>query len=1064
MCKVKKRPHLNINFNLKDADSDRFHYTSKHFYLLLAYINILLVSMMISMHIDICRSNTPNTIPSIGDKIIPNRLNSSSLSLLQVLMNCAVIMLFFSPQLNSHKQTCSTFLTIRKFRTRHCTIANFWYQMFFRSSTTCLYYLSILNLILIVIVTPSIVNPGPKSKPLSVFYNNVQGLINPNDLKSNTPRLNMKKIHELHGFIFQQKPDVVILNETWLKSNILSSEVLPATYKVFRLDRTEKTHPWDPKQPKKYRKGGGGVLIAHRTDIDVKCTKVGFIEVQAEILSVNMTLESGKKLNISTFYRVGNLGNDNFEAVQKFLFALASKKKLDKHIIVGDMNFPEIAWPDNSTTNGVHKNFVELFMNDICHSQLINEPTHKGGNILDLIFTNIPELIKDISILGRDQACASDHFGFNFNINLDISHRKMPKREIYNFSKADWNGLNFELKRTDWHFLDFSDPHLSWPIFKTILTNLCDKYIPKKVIKNQFQPPWYDIDCDKLLNEKEKWRAKAKSKDGTEADHQKFRTLRSNFGKLMDLKKRINVEDDDESSLISKKFWKHVQSKTKSLRIPETVWYKDCYRTKPLDQANLFNGFFSDQFTGKSDYDIDIEMNLANDYFKDLKFHQLDILLLLKDVNPSKAAGPDGIHGMVLKNCAPSLARPLTMLFNVSFVTGCIPEDWKLASVVPVHKKDDKGSVENYRPISLTSLIMKIFERCIRKELFSVCENSLDPRQHGFINNKSCTTQMVPFVHDLSLTLNNKSKTDVIYFDFAKAFDSVSHDLILQKLKKQFRIDGLMLRFIRSYLAERQQQVVIGGVSSSKLPVNSGVPQGSILGPLLFVLFINDMFDCISSGTNISLYADDTKIWREIHLSSDHFTLQEDINKLHIWSVNNKMKFHPSKCKALAVTNKRGNILHNLPCTIFQYRLHNTYIDYVRSQVDLGVTVSNKLSWTEQCRKLVAKASSRLGLVMRICHFIVNKKQKRAFYLTMVRSIFEHCSIIWHPISSNQISEFEAIQKRAIKWIDGRMFDHYSDEQYLEKLKEFDILPLKFKFIFTDLILFYKIMHAIVDI
>lgn len=133
-------------------------------------------------------------------------------------------------------------------------------------------------------------------------------------------------------------------------------------------------------------------------------------------------------------------------------------------------------------------------------------------------------------------------------------------------------------------------------------------------------------------------------------------------------------------------------------------------------------------------------------------------------------------------------------------------------------------------------------------------------------------------------------------------------------------------------------------------------------------------------------------------------------------------------------------------------------------QVDLGVTVSNKLSWTEQCSKLVSKANSRLGLVMRICHFTIDKKQKRTFYLTLVRSIFEHCSIIWHPTSSNQISNFEAVQKRAIKWIDGRMYDHYSDDQYLKKLKDFNILPLKLKFIMTDLTLFYKIIHSLVYI
>ena len=322
---------------------------------------------------------------------------------------------------------------------------------------------------------------------------------------------------------------------------------------------------------------------------------------------------------------------------------------------------------------------------------------------------------------------------------------------------------------------------------------------------------------------------------------------------------------------------------------------------------------------------------------------------------------------------------------------------------------------------------------------------------------------MVPFTYDLALTLNNKAKCDVIYFDFAKAFDSVSHDLILKKLKNSYRVDGLMLRFIKSYLENRKQQVVIGGAISSTLPVKSGVPQGSILGPLLFVLFINDMFTCVSKETNMALYADDTKIWREIVISEDHFILQNDIDNLYKWSVDNKMNFHPSKCKALSLTNQR-NILHNLPFTIFHYRLDSVYIEYVTSQVDLGVTLSNKLLWKEHCDKLVSKANSKLGLLMRTCHFTMDKKQKRTFYLTIVRSTFEHCSIIWHPKSPNQIAKFEAIQKRAIKWIYGRKFDHYKDNEFFDKQKELDILPIKFKFFLNDLALFYKILNSLVSI
>ncbi len=437
--------------------------------------------------------------------------------------------------------------------------------------------------------------------------------------------------------------------------------------------------------------------------------------------------------------------------------------------------------------------------------------------------------------------------------------------------------------------------------------------------------------------------------------------------------------------------------------------------------------------------------------------------MLLKDIKPGKAAGPDGIHGMVLKNCANTLAHPLSIMFNVSYRTGCIPSEWKLALVVPVFKKDDKGSVENYRPISLTSLVMKVFERAIKVSLWSACKESLDPRQHGFFDGKSCTTQMIPFVNDLALAINNTSRVDIVYFDFAKAFDSVNHDLILHKLKHEFHVDGVMLKFIKSYLEGRQQQVVVGGYQSSFLPVKSGVPQGSILGPLLFILFINDMFLRISEGTNIALYADDTKIWREISSSNDQYILQNDIDNLHKWSIENKMKFHSGKCKVLPVTLQR-NVLDNLPFNIFFYELDGIIVDDVCSHTDLGVIINCRSNWGAHCDNLAAKASTNLAILKRTCHFTSNQRQKRSFYLAVVRSLLEHCSVIWSPQHTNHLSKFEAVQRRAIKWILGEQFRSYSEEEFDRKQRSLNILPIKSKFIYNDLIMFYKIVNGLVPI
>ena len=834
---------------------------------------------------------------------------------------------------------------------------------------------------------------------------------------------------------------------------------------MFREDRSKRTHPPDPVNPNKFKTYGGGVLIAINRELDIDSVKVSY-KCSAEIIAVTLTFKSGKKIVIGTCYRVGTLGVTHYSQVNSYLQKLRARSGLSNLIVIGDFNFPEVDWEIGHSRHSIDQQFLEMFSN-FGLAQLIDKPTHNAGNILDLLLTDNPCLVANIKVDSGWHICKSNHFPITFNVKLRADKRKIPKREIYNFKKANWDAVNDQLTNINWasELCRDNNIELSWHRFKEIFFSIIDKHIPKIKISNTSQPPWFDSETFQLCREKESFRAKCKGPNSTPEDYAKFSERRRAFKNLVEVKMRDNILTDDNSSdLITKKFWSQVQSKTKSSRIPETVHQGETYRSDIKDQAELFNNYFYSQFTLPSNYDTFV--NFQTDESFDVDFGEGNIKKLLSQVNVNKAMGPDRIHGLMLKSCCNSLAQPLSILFRISYFNGKLPKDWKSANIVPVHKKGSKADVENYRPISLTSIVVKTLERIIRDELMLRCSDKIDQRQHGFLLGKSCGTQLLSFCDSLALSLNQNNRSDVIYFDFAKAFDSVNHDIIINKLKYQFCIDGYLLGFIINYLKDRAQSVVLGSFTSTSKPVTSGVPQGSILGPTLFVLFLNDITEKIDSKTNILMYADDTKIWREINCEEDHHVLQRDIDSVMDWALQNCMKFHPSKCKALMVSKAKMPFLDILPFVQYYYSLGTELIDYCETEKDLGIHINGTLNFSHHSDTLYSKANQRLGLMKRTCHFIKNSNRKRALFLTMVRSLFEHCPYVWKPSSMTSISKLENIQKRGLKWI---LSDNYSQSTisyssnyhiYLTHCKQLNILPIKFRFNFHDLKMFHSIVNG----
>ena len=917
-----------------------------------------------------------------------------------------------------------------------------------------------LNFLLISVVNPSLLNPGPGAC-LSVVYQNAHGLIPFSQLDRVNPSIDTTKVLEINSYLSIHKPDIFVLNETWLKKSVSDSEILPLEqYKVFRLDRSEKTHPPDPNFPKKFRRNGGGVLISIRRDIDVVSTKID-IKCDAEILGITLTFSDGRKAAFCTCYRVGTLGALNHSSVDSYLQKIRLRRGISNIFVVGDLNMPKIQWDQFHSRDNVEQLFLNTFSN-LALDQLIDVPTHIKGNILDLLLTNNPGVVSDVKVDGGSQLCKSDHYSISFNIKSRVKKKRLAKREIYNYKRADWESINNELSLVNWDSLLLSndDIELAWSRFKNKLFLITDRHIPKIKVDNSSQPPWFDSETHNLCRDKERLRFRYKQSKAME-HYVQYSDCRQKFKRLVQQKMRDNFNNvEDDSSLITKKFWSYVKSSSNGHRIPEIIHLDDVYRTDPAEQAELFNNYFYRQFSEQSTYNIQIQHNRHN-RSDDIDFNADRVKIILSGLNVNKAIGPDLIHGRVLKNCAGALSYPLSILFKLSYYTSTIPKEWKVAHVVPVHKKGAKANVENYRPISLTSLVMKTLERIIRDELMFRCNEYINSRQHGFLPLKSCCTQMVGFCDSLSISLNKSIRTDVIYFDFAKAFDSVNHDLILIKLKTLFNIDGFLLGFLRAYLMDRTQSVVLGNCVSRSLPVLSGVPQGSIVGPSLFVLFINDISSGLSMGSHLCLYADDTKLWREIVDESDNITLQKDIDSLQDWALRNKMKFHPAKCKVLMVSHSKPPLLNILPFIQFFYSLGSNLIDYCDHEKDLGIIINGTLNFTHHADLLYSRANQKFGLLRRTCHFVQNTCRKRVLYLTLVRSIFEHCPIVWRPSATSTIEKLESIQKRAFKWILNDINVSYSSTyMYHVQCRQFKILPIRFRFDYHDLKFFHSVVHG----
>ena len=731
----------------------------------------------------------------------------------------------------------------------------------------------------------------------------------------------------------------------------------------------------------------------------------------------------------------------------------------ERLVLVGDFNYPEIDWvnefcdkPPNHPAcqflNSIHFNFLKQYVDRPTHFRALQEPT-----LIDLIISNVPDFnnydfihsIKYLPPFGK-----SHHSVICFKIDLHKSVNKDPSVSKYSFNKGNYDAMRGHFKDTDWEaMLEGDDIDKSWNLFENSLNGAMKLYIPTYISKNVHK---HSFDAPSTLLYKIQLKREA---------FRNFKRFPSNVNYSIYTKYRNQVvwesrkakkEKEKKIAKLSKSnpkaFYQYVNSKVKPRENVSSLLKDDGTLTRDdLEKSEVLNDFFSSVFTLEDTNSIPV-FKCNNDVFiSTTSITQLDMEKALMNLNVNKSPGPDGLHPRVLRELASVLSYPLKILFDKTITLGRIPTKWKVAEVRPIFKKGKRTSPGNYRPVSLTSIICKVFERFIKDTIFKhlIDNNLLSDDQFGFCSGRSCTTQLLSTIYDWFSELDNNVPVDAIYLDFRKAFDAVPHLRLINKLYG-YGIRGQLLEWIKDFLSERYQYVTINDKSSKKCPVTSGVPQGSVLGPTLFIYYINDLPTVVTAL--IKIFADDTKAYKAIRSLIDKNILQKSIDNMVEWSDIWQIGFNGSKCKVL-------HIGKNNPC--YEYTIKENGVtktlDTTESEKDLGVFIDPLLSFKDHILFIVKKARSLSGLIIRSIEYKCIDNMVPLFK-SIVRPILETSEAVWNPYMRKFIDMVESVQRHFTKYVIGMR-----DLSYEERMKSLKLPSLEFRRFRGDMIEIFKICH-----
>ena len=704
---------------------------------------------------------------------------------------------------------------------------------------------------------------------------NCSKLVNNTDLRllNINFRSIMNKRAEFIHLIDSLKPDIIVGTKTWLSDSIKNSKIIPdnMNFTIYRRDREDSY---------------GGVMIAISKCIP--SVRLQDLQTSCEILWVKLDIPTCKDLYLCGFYRPHLSDLPSLEQLNDSLNKLMNLTRDPTIWLSGDFNAPDISWQVPSVLPGSSNFNTHQLLIDISQhhglSQMVTEPT-RLNNTLDLFFTNLPTLIQEVEVVPG----LSDHDAVIVQSKMRMSLAKQANRKIPLYSKANWQAIRADLQSLENKISDLilqgTDVDSVWRKFRDSILLAINQHVPHKMSRKHLSLPWITTQLRRQIRRRNILYCRAKHLGSTDI-YNKFLDLKHSIQR--DLRKSywqyinglISFEPAHGEHQKQKKFWSYIKSLKKDHARISSLNTPDGLVTDDTQKAEALNTQFKSVFTIEQDGPLPDKGPSPHPTMPEISITTSGISKLLQNLNIHKAMGPDQINAKILRELQDILAPTLEIIFNHSLNTGIVPSDWKMANITPLFKKGDRSQPNNYRPISLTSIVSKLFEHIlssnIRKHLES--NNILHHCQHGFRQFHSCETQLISLVQDLTLNFDEDIQTDLVSMDFVKAFDTVPHHGLLYKLQ-WYGIQGKVHQWISNFLTNRRQKVILGNAHSSLVDVSSGVPQGTVLGPILFLIYINDLPDCVRYST-IRLFADDCIIYRPIKSIEDTQLLQEDINAI----------------------------------------------------------------------------------------------------------------------------------------------------------------------------------------